>query len=75
MHQKVYEMFKQYNISITSLSLLPVENHRIKHIYVKVNFIRNYLLDKCFNLLYVNTKLNLADAFTKPQTKDQLDKF
>ncbi|GBM56888.1 Retrovirus-related Pol polyprotein from transposon TNT 1-94 [Araneus ventricosus] len=53
----------------------PIENCRSKHIDVKLFFVRDLVFKNAFNLKYVNSKLNLADIFTKPLTKFELEKF
>lgn len=53
----------------------PLENHRTKHIDVKLFFVRDFVYKKFFKIQYVPSKLNLADTFTKPQTKHNLTNF
>lgn len=53
----------------------PLENHRTKHIDVKLFFVRDFVYKKFFKIQYVPSKLNLADTFTKPQTKRNLTNF
>lgn len=53
----------------------PIENYRTKHIDVKLFFIRDYLDQNIFELQYVPSKENLADVFTKPLTKMELERF
>lgn len=63
------------NTAAIDFSNSPVENNRTKHIDVKFHFLRNLVLDKKFQLSYVNTKANKADFFTKAVTKEILDKM
>ncbi|GBN89853.1 Retrovirus-related Pol polyprotein from transposon RE2 [Araneus ventricosus] len=63
------------NMAAIQFSKSSIENNRTKHIDVKFHFVRNLLNLKVFKLLYVNTKMNIADIFTKAQTKLQLNKF
>lgn len=53
----------------------PIENCRTRHIDVKLFFIRSLVYDEKFNLLFIRSKGNMADAFTKPLTKLDLIKF
>lgn len=53
----------------------PIENHRSKHIDVKLFFVRDLYYKEVFILKYINSKNNLADPFTKPLTKSDLNKF
>lgn len=53
----------------------PIENYRSKHIDVKLFFIRDLIYREAFQLNFVRSRCNLADAFTKPLTKSDLLKF
>lgn len=53
----------------------PVENSRSKHIDVRLLFIRDLVYKEIFEVLYVKSKDNLADVFTKPLTKLEFEKF
>lgn len=53
----------------------PIENCRSRHIDVKLFFIRDLVYEGKFELLFICSKKNLADAFTKPLTKFDLKKF
>lgn len=52
----------------------PIENYRTKHIEVKLFFIREFIYKQIFNIKYVPSKSNLADMFTKPFNKNDLEK-
>jgi hypothetical protein len=51
--------------SAMKLANNPEFHKRSKHIDITYHFIREAILDKKVNLLYVNTKRQLADGFTK----------
>jgi len=53
----------------------PVENSRSKHIDIKLLFIRDLVFKEAFQVLYIRSKENLADVFTKPMTKIDLNAF
>lgn len=53
----------------------PIENSRSKHIDVKLLFIRDLIYREIFEVLYVKSKENTADVFTKPMTRLDLDNF
>lgn len=53
----------------------PIENHRSKHIDVKLFFVRDLVSQEKFNLNFIRSKLNLADPFTRPLTKNDLMNF
>lgn len=63
------------NTAAISFSNSAFENSRTKHIHIKYHFIRNLVNEKMFKLEYVRSLFNLADVFTKPFVKDQLEKF
>lgn len=53
----------------------PIENHRSKHIDVKLFFVRDLVYNEKFMLQFVTSKENLADIFTKPPTRATLNEF
>lgn len=53
----------------------PIENYRTKHIDVKLFFVRDLVYKNMFDLQHVQSKSNLADVFTKPLTKIELQRF
>lgn len=53
----------------------PIENHRTKHIDVKLHFIRDLIYKETFNLVFTRSKNNMADVFTKPLSKLALRAF
>lgn len=53
----------------------PIENYRSKHIDVKLFFVRELVYKNTFDLKYIRSRENLADIFTKPMTKQELEKF
>lgn len=63
------------NHAALNFSCSPVENHRTRHIDVRYHFLRNLVHERVFELKYVKSEDNLADFFTKPQTKARLNKF
>ena len=48
------------------LSKNPKYPTRIKHINIQYYFVRDYIKQSFFNLVYINTKEQLANALTKP---------
>lgn len=53
----------------------PIENHRSRHIDVKLFFVRDLVNKNIFDLCFIRSKENVADIFTKPATKFELTKF
>lgn len=53
----------------------PIENHRSKHIDVKLFFVRDLIYKDIFEIKYIKGKENLADPFTRPLTRFDLEKF
>ncbi|GBM10123.1 Retrovirus-related Pol polyprotein from transposon TNT 1-94 [Araneus ventricosus] len=52
-----------------------IENMRTKHIDIKYHFLRDLIFKEYFELKYICTKKNVADIFTKAQTKFKLKSF
>ena len=63
------------NLSTISFANSPIENQRTKHVHIKYFFVRDLLYRNVFDLKFVNSKDNLADPLTKPQSKISLLKF
>lgn len=63
------------NLATIDFVKSPIENHRTKHIDVKLFFIRDLFNNNAFSIKYVKSKDNPADTFTKPVTKFDLSKF
>ena len=53
------------NKSAIDLSKNPEHHARTKHIDIQYHFVRDYIERKIFELRYINTKEQLADALTK----------
>ena len=53
----------------------PIENHRTKHIVVKLFFVRDLFYKDAFTIKCVKNKENLSDALRKPLAKVDLDRF
>ena len=54
------------NTSAINLSKNSILHSRTKHIDVRYHFLRDHVEKKNVSLFYVDTKLQLADIFTKP---------
>lgn len=53
----------------------PVHHQRSKHIDIRYHFIRSEVENKIVKLVYVPSEENIADLFTKPVSKNKLNKF
>jgi hypothetical protein len=53
----------------------PVYHKRTKHVDLKYFFVREFLERNQVDYIYVNTKDQAADAFTKPLPRDSFHKF
>ena len=53
----------------------PIVSNRSKHIDVKHHFIREKFMTKCIDVIHVGTDDNVADVFTKPVTRNKLQRF
>ncbi|GBM97458.1 Retrovirus-related Pol polyprotein from transposon TNT 1-94 [Araneus ventricosus] len=79
--RKIIEVIKEKptlyvdNLAAIDFVKSPVENHRSRHIDVKLFFIRDLVYKELFELKYVKSKDNLSDIFTKAPTKHDLEKF
>ena len=63
------------NLATIEFVKSPIENHRTKHIDVKLFFIRDLFSQDAFTIKYVRSKDNIADSLTKPSTKLDLNKL
>ena len=63
------------NQGAIKLAKNPMFHKRSKHIDIRYHFIRNELQQGTMALKYVASENNLADVFTKPMSKNKLDKF
>ena len=59
------------NTSAINLSKNPIQHSRSKHIEIKHHFIRDHVSKKEIELLFTDTKNQLADIFTKPLVEDR----
>ncbi|GBN03270.1 Retrovirus-related Pol polyprotein from transposon TNT 1-94 [Araneus ventricosus] len=79
--RKIIEVIKEKptlyvdNLAAIDFVKSPVENHRSRHIDVKLFFIRDLVYKELFELKYVRSEDNLSDIFTKAPTKHDLEKF
>lgn len=74
-HRKSKPLLRVDNQAAIDFVKSPIENSRSKHIDIKLFFIRELVYYEKFNLVYVRSKANLADIFTKPLTKNDLLRF
>ncbi len=63
------------NISSILLANNPVYHARTKHIEVHYHFIKEKVLTKEIDLIYVSTENQVADIFTKALGTDKLKNF
>lgn len=63
------------NQGAIKLAKNPVYHQRSKHIDIRYHFIRNEVMSKNVDLVYVPSSENKADMFTKPVTKTKLIYF
>ena len=76
----IFPNFQPINLFVDNLGSIqlaknPVFHQRSKHIETKYHYIRSKVNAGSVNLIYVPSKENLADIFTKPCTKQSLVKF
>jgi hypothetical protein len=54
------------NTSAISISKNPVMHSKTKHIPIKYHFLRDQVTQRVVKVVYVDTKEQIADIFTKP---------
>jgi hypothetical protein len=54
------------NTSAISISKNPVMHSKTKHIPIKYHFLRDQVTQRVVKIVYVDTKEQIADIFTKP---------
>jgi hypothetical protein len=54
------------NTSAISISKNPVMHSKTKHIPIKYHFLRDQVTQKIVKIVYLDTKEQIADIFTKP---------
>ena len=63
------------NKGTIDLAKNPVQHQRSKHIDIKFHFIRYHIQTGQIDVVYVPSKENIADLFTKPSTSLNLKRF
>jgi hypothetical protein len=58
------------NMSAIQIANNPIKHELTKHIGVDASFIRSHCQQSTVDLKYVPSELQVADFFTKPQTKE-----
>jgi hypothetical protein len=56
----------QDNQSTIAIALNPIQHQRVKHMDVRVHYLRDHLDRGDIKLVYCPTKLMIADILTKP---------
>ena len=63
------------NLGATYLMANPVFHARIKHIEIDFHFVRERVADGALEVRFISSNDQLADIFTKPATRQMLDRF
>lgn len=63
------------NQSVIKLCKNPQFHHKIKHIDIKINFVRDMVNNNIVSVDYISTDDQVADVLTKPLGKVKFDKF
>jgi len=59
------------NTSAINLTKNQIQHSRTKHIEIRHHFIRDHVNNEDYEMKFIETKLQLADIFTKPLPKDR----
>ena len=63
------------NLGATYLMANPVFHARTKHIEIDFHFVRERVADGALEVRFISSGYQLADVFTKPATRQMLDRF
>jgi hypothetical protein len=83
----LFTPLRDYDYKLTKVPLLcdnesairmvdnPVEHSHTKHIAIRYHFLRDHQQKGDIEILYINTKEQLADIFTKPLDEQTFNKL
>jgi hypothetical protein len=63
------------NLGATYLMMNPVFHARTKHIEIDFHFVRERIAEGALYMKFISSSDQLADVFTKPATRQMLDRF
>jgi hypothetical protein len=63
------------NLGATYLMANPVFHARTKHIEIDFHFVRERVANRALQVKFISSSDQLADVFTKPATRQMLDRF
>ena len=63
------------NTSAINLTKNPIQHSKTKHIEIRHHFIRDHIQKRDIEIMFVKTRNQLVDLFTKPLARDRFNKL
>lgn len=63
------------NQSAIKVCKSPFYHSKLKHLDIRVHFVKNKIKENCVKICYINTKDQISDILTKPLSKGLFENF